>query len=103
MNKEQFLAASVSNFSQVYMGKQNICRCGCAGKYTATTYMDNPRTSTIDDNAVARMLRRAQKLLKEGADADTGSNYFEVTTGDNRCLTFYFDELKSNTTPDGNK
>ncbi len=31
----------------------------------------------------------------DGADVDWGDNYVDVETGDNRCLTFYFDEVKN--------
>ena len=95
MNKEQFLQATVSQVSQVYSGKRNCCRCGCGGDYTATSFMVKPRTDDINDALVAKRLKRAQKLVLEGADVDWGSNYVDIETGDNRCLCFYFDEVKN--------
>lgn len=80
--------------SQVYLGKRNCCRCGCGGDYTATSYMINPR-SEENDKLVAQRLRRAQKLVREGADVDYGDNYVDVETGNDRTLTFYFDEVKA--------
>jgi hypothetical protein len=95
MNKETFLQATVSQISQVYSGKRNCCRCGCGGDYTATSFMVKPRTDDINDTLVAKRLKRAQKLILEGADVDWGGNYIDVETGDNRCLCFYFDEVKN--------
>ena len=94
MNKSSFLEASLSQISQVYYGKRNHCRCGCGGTYTATTYMVNPRTDEINDESVAKRLRRAKKLVMSGADVDYGTTYVDVQTGENRTLTFYFDEVK---------
>ena len=94
MNKSSFLEASLSQISQVYYGKRNHCRCGCGGTYTATTYMINPRTDEINDESVAKRLRRAKKLVMSGADVDYGTTYVDVQTGENRTLTFYFDEVK---------
>jgi hypothetical protein len=94
MNKGQFLEASLTQISQVYYGKRNHCRCGCGGTYTATSYMVNPRTDEINDEMVAKRLRRAKKLVMSGADVDYGDTYVDVQTGENRTLTFYFDEVK---------
>lgn len=94
MNKSSFLEASLTQISQVYYGKRNHCRCGCGGTYTATTYMVNPRTDNVNDESVAKRLRRAKKLVMSGADVDYGTTYVDVQTGENRTLTFYFDEVK---------
>lgn len=95
MNKEQFLQATVSQVSQVYSGKRNCCRCGCGGDYTATSFMVKPRTDDINDALVAKRLKRAQKLVLEGADVDWGGTYVDIETGYDRCLCFYFDEVKN--------
>lgn len=95
MNKEQFLQATVSQVSQVYSGKRNCCRCGCGGDYTATSFMVKPRTDDINDALVAKRLKRAQKLVLEGADVDWGGTYVDIETGNNKCLCFYFDEVKN--------
>jgi hypothetical protein len=94
MNKEQFLQATVSQVSQVYSGKRNCCRCGCGGTYTATTFMEKPRTDEINDALVAKRLKRAQGLILKGAEVDYGGTYIDVKTGQDRTLTFYFDEIK---------
>ena len=94
MNKEQFLDASLTQMSQVYYGKRYCCRCGCGGTYTATTYMVNPRTDNVNDESVAKRLRRAKTLVMSGAEVDYGTTYVDVQTGENRTLTFYFDEVK---------
>jgi hypothetical protein len=94
MNKEQFLESQISQISQVYSGKRNHCRCGCGGSYTATSYMVNPRTDEISNKLVERRLRKAKKLVLEGADVIYDNTYVDVQTGENRALTFYFDEVK---------
>jgi hypothetical protein len=95
MTKELFLQATVQQVSQVYKGKRACCRCGCGGDYTATSYMDGPRTEDINDELVARRLKQAHKLVLEGASVDYGDTYVDVETGYDRSLTFYFDEIKN--------
>lgn len=95
MTKEQFLSLTVENISQVYSGRRNVCRCGCAGKYTATTFMVEPRTDDINNALVIKRLKRAQKLVAADiADVDYGDTYIDVETGNDRCLCFYIDEVK---------
>ena len=89
----QFLSSEISQISQVYSGKRNHCRCGCGGTYVATTFMIKPRTDEINNDLVARRLKRAKKLIQQGADVDYGDNYVDIETGNNRALTFYFDEV----------
>ena len=92
MTKEQFLQVEISNISQVYLGKDRYCRCGCGGTYTATTFMKNPR-SEVNNKLVETRLKRAKKLVLEGAAVEYSNIYVNITTGNNRALTFYFDEL----------
>jgi hypothetical protein len=94
MNKEQFLDASLTQISQVYSGKRYCCRCGCGGTYTTTSYMVNPFADDTNDKLVERRLRKAKKLVLDGAEVDYGTTYVDVQTGENRTLTFYFDEVK---------
>jgi len=94
ITKEQFLTAQLKDISQVYLGKNHHCRCGCGGKYTATTYMIKPRTATIDNNLVNLRLKRAKKLIESGVQVDYGDNYVNIVTGNNRALTFYFNETQ---------
>lgn len=93
MTIEQFLQSEISNISQVYFGKDRYCRCGCGGTYTATSYMKDPR-SEVNDSLVQKRLKRAKKLVLEGAEVGYGNTYVNVVTGRNRALTFYFDNLK---------
>lgn len=94
MTRQEFIHANLSQISQVYYGKRNCCRCGCGGDYVATSYMIDPR-SEVNDKLVARRLKRAQRLAEDAmTDVECGSNYVDVETGENRTLTFYFDEVK---------
>lgn len=93
MNRQSFLEATVAQVSQVYKGKRHHCRCGCGGEYISTSFMIKPRNE-INDKLAARRLKRAQELVREGkADVDFNSTYVDVETGNNRALTFYFDEV----------
>jgi hypothetical protein len=92
MNKETFLNLEIKDISNCYIGKNNHCRCGCGGEYTATSYMKSPR-STVNDKLIERRLRRAKKLVLEGAKADYEKTYINVEIGENKALTFYTDEL----------
>lgn len=91
--QEQFLALTLKDISSVYNGKRDCCRCGCGGNYVSTSYMKEPRND-INDKLVEKRLKRAQKLVAEGADVDYGGTYIDVQTGVDRTLTFYVDELK---------
>ena len=93
MTQEKFLALTPDKISQVYSGKRNCCRCGCGGDYTATSFMKNPR-SEVNDSLVAKRLKRAQALVREGANVEYGDTWIDVETGRDRTLTFYVDELK---------
>lgn len=92
--KEEFLNSTIKDISQVYLGKDNHCRCGCGGDYTATSFMKNPRTEDINDELVLKRLIRAKQLVQKGAEVDFGGTYVNVVTGKNRALCFYFDDLK---------
>lgn len=94
MTNQEFLKSELKDISQVYSGKRNFCRCGCGGTYTATSYMVDPR-SDVNDKLVQQRLNRAKKLLQEGAEYDNGDTYLDIKTGEDRTLTFYFDELKT--------
>ena len=93
MTKEQFLSATLNQISQVYLGKDRCCRCGCGGDYTATSYMIKPRTADINDALVAKRLKRAKKLVESGINVDYGDTCVNISTGNNRAMTFYFDEV----------
>lgn len=93
ITEEEFLKATLSQVSQVYNGKRHNCRCGCGGNYIATSYMAEPR-SEVNDALAEKRLKRAQKLVREGASVDFGETFVDVECGNNRALTFYFDELK---------
>ena len=93
ISKEEFLKKELKDISQVYSGKRECCRCGCGGTYTATSFMEGPR-SEVNNSLVQKRLDRAKRLVLAGADIQTGDNFFDIQTGNDRCLCFYFDELK---------
>lgn len=93
MTKKQFLKSKNKNFSQVYFGKDRCCRCGCGGHYIATTYMINPR-SKVNDDLFNEKLNEAKVLIETNrAIFEKGENFVNISYGENRALTFYFDEI----------
>ena len=92
MDKQTFMNIEIDKISHVYKGKRDCCRCGCGGDYISTSFAERP--NEVNDKLVARRLQQAKVLLQNGADYDEGDNYLDVETGDNKTLTFYFDELK---------
>jgi len=88
----EFLNFTIKNISQVYVGKNNHCRCGCGGDYTATSYMIEPR-SDVNDTLVEKRLKRAKRLIENGFEYQIGDIYINIELGSNRALTFYFDEV----------
>ena len=90
--KEEFLNTTLSEISQVYSGKRDCCRCGCGGNYCSTSFMKGAR-SEVNNKLAQQRLKRAKKLIVEGAEFDTQDTYFDVKTGNDRTLTFYFDAL----------
>ena len=91
--KEEFLNSTLSNYSQLYFGKNNCCRCGCKGEYYSTTFMDKPR-SEVNDSYIEKQLTRAKRLVLKGADIEIEGNYINIPTGETKALTFYLDDLK---------
>jgi hypothetical protein len=92
MNINEFLNFTIENISQVYVGKDRCCRCGCGGDYTATSYMVKPR-SDVNDSLVEKRLKRAKRLVESGVEYQIGDNHINIELGNNRALTFYFDEV----------
>ena len=92
MNINEFLNFTIENISQVYVGKDRCCRCGCGGDYTATSHMVEPR-SDVNDSLVEKRLKRAKRLIESGVEYQIGDNNINIELGNNRALTFYFDEV----------
>ena len=55
--------------------------------------MVKPRTEDINDELVAKRLKRAKRLVESGASVDYNETYVNISTGNNRAMTFYFDEV----------
>jgi len=92
-SKEDFLKISINQISSVYNGKGDCCRCGCRGNYVSTSFANHDR-SDANDTLVEKRLKRAKKLILEGASFELGDTFLDLKTGEDRTLTFYFDDLK---------
>jgi hypothetical protein len=93
MTKEQFLSIEINQISQCYIGKDNACRCGCSGTYTYTSYHATS-SNRANDKLALKQLKRAKKLVNQGANYEIDETYINIETGKNRALTLYFDDIK---------
>lgn len=90
MDKQEFLNVKLEQITQVYSGRRDCCRCGCGGDYVSSSYAKPTTWATVNDSLVQRRLNRAKKLVEQGAEFDSDTIYFDVKTGNDRTLTFYF-------------
>lgn len=98
MKKEDFLNIELKGISQVYVGKKHCCRCGCGGTYTSTSFMNGAR-SKVNDKKVQKLLDEGKELVRNGATFDIEPTYIDISygeyaNGEEKALTFYFDDLK---------
>ena len=91
-SKSDFLNVSLNQVSQIYVGKDRYCRCGCAGTYVSTSFMKDAR-SAVNNSLAQRRLSKALNLVKEGAFAEYEGSYVNVVSGNNRAICIYFDEI----------
>jgi len=85
----------LENVSHIYKGKDDCCRCGCGGKYIATTFMKNPR-SEVNNEKAQKWLNNAKNYDAKNYVAEYRDNHINIPTGNNKCYTIYLDELKRN-------
>lgn len=82
--------------SDVYVGRDSGCRCGCHGTYTKTSHStDKDDYSDVDDKKVKRILTRAHKLLTtgEGRVTDSCNIYTNISYGNDRAICIYFNKF----------
>jgi hypothetical protein len=68
--------------TKIYMGKDRVCRCGCAGEYV---YPDNPK--------FVKRVKRFEKMWATytPTEDDQYGSYRNVSYGKNRAITAYYD------------
>ena len=83
MDKPIFIAEEIT---KIYVGGDNVCRCGCAGEYV------NRGEPKFD-----KRLKRFERLWKNYAPQkyDVDGSYLNITTSQSsktgRAITVYFD------------
>ena len=71
-----------NKITKIYMGRDRICRCGCAGEYVE-------RGDPMFDLRLKRFIRMAETYTV--CQDDIGDNYINLSYGQDRALTVYFD------------
>ena len=73
---------AAERISQIYLGKDRICRCGCAGEYV-----------TPEHPMFHKRLKRFHALVcKEGSQTEDGGSYINVSYGNDRAMTIYLND-----------
>lgn len=71
-----------AKISQIYMGKDECCRCGCKGEYVVP-----------GDRMFLKRLVRFEKLVcTPGSQTEDFGNYINVSYGNNRAMTVYLND-----------
>lgn len=85
---------TLDQVSKIYLGQDNVCRCGCRGDYVTTTYSKYIRNYDNVDNKLAnRRLKQAQRLVRDGAKVVYKDTYINVSYGNDRAITLYTDDV----------
>lgn len=75
--------------TQIYLGRDRICRCGCAGEYVK-------RGEQMFEKRLARFIKMAENYnfeehVTDAGFLDKGPNYMNISYGKDRAMTVYFD------------
>lgn len=83
------MTIDISKITKIYMGRDRICRCGCAGEYVE-------RGEPLFESRVSRFMKMAETYnfeehVTDQGFLDKGPNYMNISYGKDRALTVYFD------------
>ena len=82
MNTTTLRHVNAAFVTQVYVGVDRACRCGCKGLY----YKPGDASHT-------RAVNRANRMLREGsAEVEAEGCYVNLSFGNNRAICLYFDK-----------
>jgi hypothetical protein len=94
----------LSGISQMYLGGDNVCRCGCAGEYYPTSFFSRGDGSYVCDDKVEEKLAEVKKDIIEGNAVSifASDTYINISYGRHMhdgddvgyAVTFYTDDLK---------
>jgi len=73
----------MEKITKIYLGRDKVCRCGCAGEYT---YPGEPKF----EKRVKRFLKKWESYSPSKDDVCEGV-YMNLSYGQDRALTAYFD------------
>jgi hypothetical protein len=73
---------TAENVTRIYLGADNACRCGCKGDY-------QDRGDPLFEKRVKRFAKMWETY--QPGDDDLGGFYLNLSYGNDRALTVYFD------------
>jgi hypothetical protein len=76
----------MQTITKIYTGRDNHCRCGCAGNYFTSEDREFPELVARFEKSWARY-EKAGKVTSD----DIGPNYRNISFSGNKALTAYFD------------
>jgi hypothetical protein len=81
-NMTQKPTFTAENVTRIYLGADNVCRCGCKGDY-------QDRGEPLFDKRLKRFAKMWENY--QPTDDDLGGFYLNMSYGNDRALTVYFD------------
>ena len=83
------MSIDISKITKIYMGRDRTCRCGCAGEYLEPN-------DKLFSKRVKRFMAMAatynfEEHVTDQGFLDKGPNYMNISYGQDRALTIYFD------------
>lgn len=94
-NIDDIKSIKLSDVSQIYIGKDKACRCGCLGYYISTSYMLKPR-SEVDDKQAQELLDQSIEFVIKGFEIECRETLVNIKIGSGQAITIYLNELKEN-------
>jgi hypothetical protein len=84
----------LSNISEIYVGLNRNCRCGCGGNYIATSYHKTKSNLSNDIEAQNKLNLAKELALKKDSEIDYEDTYINIGYGNNQAITIYLDDIK---------
>jgi len=84
----------LNNISEIYVGLNKNCRCGCGGTYITTSYHKTKSKLSNDTEAQNKLNLAKELALKKDSQIDYEDTYINIGYGNNQAITIYLDDIK---------